>query len=678
MARSYVLDMGNGPRPSISYEAELNPEQLEAVTSKPGPALVIAGAGSGKTRTLTYRVAWLLEHGVAAREILLLTFTNKAAREMLDRVSHLLPGAAEGIWGGTFHSIGNRILRRHAERIGFRQGFSIMDRQDQEDLLDAVIAQSGFVSKERMFPKANVLGDLYSLSINTGEPLGTVIARRSRHFIPLTAEIEKVQVLYEARKKDANSMDFDDLLSKVLELFQTCGDVAAIYQKQFRHVLVDEYQDTNRIQAELIDTLARDHRQVMVVGDDAQSIYSWRGANFENILAFPRRYEGAKVYRITTNYRSVPQILDVANAAIAGNERQFKKDLHSVRKAGPMRPALVALGTNTHQAAFVAQRILELHEEGADLQDMAVLYRAHFHSLEIQLELTRRGIPFELTSGLRFFEQAHVKDIAAYLKFVANPRDETAFKRMVRLLPGVGPKAAETLWRDARAVLADPPDFHLLHQACKPPAKARKYWEQLVHTLEEIAPEGKPTAPSGMLQSVFDAVYDDYLQGKYPNYESRREDLLTLISYARQFSDVEEFLSQLALMSGVETGAELGPMADESQKVTLSSIHQAKGLEWKYVFLIWMAEGMFPSARSIEDPEGLEEERRLFYVAVTRSMDELYLTWPEMRLNSSYGDAFQRASRFLGEIPEELLETWDVQTGIRGEWPESPADVAPF
>jgi len=660
MARSYVIEGPSGARPNIAYEAELNPEQLAAVTSEPGPSLVIAGAGSGKTRTLTYRVAWLLEKGVLPRNILLLTFTNKAAREMVERVSHLMPGAAQGIWGGTFHSIGNRILRRHPERIGFQQGFSIMDREDQEDLMASVMARAGFTSKEKRFPKADVLGDLFSLSINTGEPISKIVTDRYRYFFPLIPDIEKMHVLYEGRKRETNSMDFDDLLSKTLQLFELCPDVAEVYQKQFQHVLVDEYQDTNRIQAELVDSIARVHRNVMVVGDDAQSIYSWRGANFENILAFPKRYDGANVFRITTNYRSVPEILNVANAAIAGNTKQFPKELTAIRKSGPARPGLVSLATNNQQAAFVAQRILELHEEGADLHEIAILYRAHYHSMEIQLELTRRGIPYEITSGLRFFEQAHIKDMAAFLKFVANPRDEMSFKRIVRLLPGVGAKGAETLWDQTRSALGEPANFAKLHEACKPPSKSAKHWTQLVHTLEEIAPEGKPLGPATMIESVLEAVYDEYMQGKFSNYESRREDLLTVINYARQFESTEDFLSQLALLSGIETSSELGPMADETEKITLSSIHQAKGLEWKFVFLIWMTEGMFPSSRSLENPDSLEEERRLFYVAVTRSRDELYLTWPEMRLGSGWGDAFQRPSRFLQEIPEALLEEWNV------------------
>jgi DNA helicase-2/ATP-dependent DNA helicase PcrA len=652
----------HGPEGSSSpdYAAELNEQQLAAVTSPPGHALVIAGAGSGKTRTLTFRVAWLLEQGVPARNILLLTFTNKAAREMLERVGSLVAQGAEGLWGGTFHSVGNRILRRHAERIGFRQGFSIMDREDQEDLIESVVAREGMRTPDRKFPKGEVLSDVFSYSLNTGFPIRKVLLEKYRYFIPQAEQIERVQVAYEGRKKEANAMDFDDLLSKTLELLQTCDDIAAQYQEQFRHILVDEYQDTNRLQAELIELLAKRHGNVMVVGDDAQSIYSWRGADFENILRFPQRHPDAQVFKIETNYRSVPAVLQVANSAILANERQFPKALSAVRPEHPVKPALVPLSTNNQQAAFIAQRVLELHEEGVDLREIAVLYRSHFHSMEVQLEFTRRGIPFAITSGLRFFEQAHVKDVASFLKFSINPRDEVAFKRVVRLLPGIGAKSAESLWSASSAILEGGNEFARLAEA-KVPTKASKAWQQLVHTFSDIA----PLAPAAMIESVLFAVYEDYMKGKFANFDARREDLGTLANYARQFENTEEFLSQLALLGAVETSQALASDEGDDEKVTLSTIHQAKGLEWSAVFLIWLTEGMFPSSRSSESPAGLEEERRLFYVGITRCKDELYLTYPDMRLNAAYGEALQRPSRFLHEIPEHLLETWEVGVAPR-------------
>ena len=533
MAREYTLKRPpTADVAKIDFAAELNPQQHAAVTAPPGPALVIAGAGSGKTRTLIYRVAYLIENGIAPSNILLVTFTNKAAREMLDRVSTLVPHDTAGLWGGTFHSIGNRMLRRHAVAAGFQNGFSIIDREDQQDLLESVIATSGVDPKDKRFPKGEVLADIFSFSLNTNRPIGHVLQSKYEYFLPLLSQIEDVRVRYEARKKSANSLDFDDLLEKPLELLRRDEKVAAAYRYQFQFILVDEYQDTNKLQADFIDSLAANHGNIMVVGDDAQSIYSWRGANFQNILDFPNRYPLASVYKIEINYRSVPEILAVANAAISGNVQQFKKELQPHRAVSDSKPALVPLGDSRQQALFVAQRILELRDEGCELDEIAVLYRAHYHSMEVQMEFTRHGIPFQITSGLRFFEQAHVKDAAAFLKFVVNPRDEVALKRVVRLLPGIGARSAEQIWKQVGEGIATSfASFATLLEPVRVTAKSAKAWEQLVCTLDEMAPNAKPLPPAQMLECVFEAIYDDYLKAKFTNYEARREDLRTLSEY---------------------------------------------------------------------------------------------------------------------------------------------------
>src|SRR5712664_3829463 len=675
MSRQYTLQRAPASRNGgihIDYAAELNEQQLAAVTAPPGPILVIAGAGSGKTRTLTYRVAYLLENGIDPRNILLLTFTNKAAREMLGRVANLLPVDASGLWGGTFHSVGNRILRRHGTALAYSSGFTIMDRVDQ---------------KEIRFPKGDVLAEIFSFVVNTEKPLEELLAEKFPYFLPLLDKIQDVHERYEKKKKATNSMDFDDLLQKTLSMFQEHERIAEFYRRQFQFILVDEYQDTNKIQADLVDLLARDHRNVMVVGDDAQSIYSWRGANFQNILEFPKRYPDAQVFKIEMNYRSVPEILEVANAAIAANVQQFRKNLSATRESKTLRPALVALNDGSEQAQFVAQRILELRDENVDLNDVAVLYRAHYHALELQLELSRRGIPYQITSGIRFFEQAHIKDVTSFIRFVANPRDEVAFNRMVKLLPGIGNRTATNLWQawergvavagigssavvvakaddpgqeaTSPAVAVKAPDYneHLL--AMNVPAKAKKMWPQLAHTLDEIAPGGEPNPPSEMITSIVEAIYDDYAKVNFANYELRREDLNQLAAFARQFKDVNEFLSQLALISNVD--AETAPnQTGDKEAVNLSTEHQAKGLEFHTVFVIWLTDGMFPSSRSMDQRKDLEEERRLFYVAITRAKDELYFTYPHMRLTGGYGDVFQRPSRFLKEIPNKLVEDWQV------------------
>jgi len=685
MSRQYTLQRLPAPTSTnIDYAAELNEQQLAAVTAAPGPLLVIAGAGSGKTRTLTYRVAYLLENGIDPRNILLLTFTNRAAREMLGRVANLMPVDASGLWGGTFHSIGNRILRRNGSSLGYSSGFTIMDREDQKDLIDAVVISAGIDPKEIRFPKGDVLAEIFSFVVNTEKPLEELLAEKFPYFLPLLERIQDVRERYEKKKKATNSMDFDDLLQKTLSMFQQHERIAEIYRRQFQFILVDEYQDTNKIQADLVDLLAHDHRNVMVVGDDAQSIYSWRGANFQNILEFPKRYPEAQVFKIEMNYRSVPEILKVANAAIAANVHQFRKHLSATRESKALKPALVALNDGAEQAQFVAQRILELRDENVDLNDIAVLYRAHYHAVELQLELSRRGIPYQITSGIRFFEQAHIKDVSAFVRFVANPRDEVAFKRMAKLLPGIGNRTAENLWQRWADVVAAGADrgpgatsasagvsapsyspalgysFAERLLAMNVPVKSRKAWEQLAHTLDEIAPAGQPNMPSEMITSVVEAIYDDYAKANFTNYELRREDLNQLAIFARQFKDVHEFLSQLALISNIDAEA-ASIQAGDKEAVNLSSVHQAKGLEFHTVFVIWLTDGMFPSNRSLDTRDALEEERRLFYVAITRARDELYLTYPQMRLSGGYGDIFQRPSRFLQEIPNELLEDWQVR-----------------
>ncbi len=665
MARKYTLKPpASAATHRIDYAAELNAQQFEAVTSRESAALVIAGAGSGKTRTLTYRVAWLLEQGISPASILLLTFTNKAAREMIDRVNTLLGHEVDGLWGGTFHSVGNRILRRHPEPAGLRPGFSILDREDQKEMLAAVLSHLTIDTKEKRFPKSDVLTEIISLTVNTGATIADTVSERFPYFQHLTEQIVEVGNGYRERKRAANVVDFDDLLVKTLELFHVSPEIATRYQEQFRHILVDEYQDTNHLQSQLIDAFAARHRNIMVVGDDAQSIYSWRGADFRNILEFPNRYPGAVIYKIETNYRSVPPILNVANAAIRANTEQFEKNLSASRAEVENKPVLVALADSAQQAQFVAQRVLELRDEGMELHDMAVLYRSHFHSMELQMELTRRGIPFRITSGVRFFEQAHVKDVVSFMKFVVNPLDELSFKRMIRLLPGIGAGTAEKIWNQARPAFAGTTvAFSGVLGGVKVGAKSASAWRQLGFTLDEIAPAGTPVSTSQMIEIILEAVYDDYMKIKFTNYENRREDLMNLASYSEQFDNVEDFLAQLALIGGLEqesaTAAE-----DDHEKLHLSSIHQAKGLEWRCVFLIWLTEGRFPSARSLEDTAALEEERRLFYVAVTRAMDELTLCFPEMSMNSAYGEFYQRPSRFLTEIPVELLDTWEIEPGF--------------
>lgn len=672
MARNYTLHSTHEPSTRIDYKAELNEQQYAAVTSPPGQALVIAGAGSGKTRTLTYRVAWLLDNGIQPESILLLTFTNKAAREMQHRVQELVTQDATRIWGGTFHSIGNRILRYNAERLGYRKGFSIMDREDQKDLMETVLGSSGIDTTTYRFPKAEVLGDIFSLADNTLCGLKEIINTRYPYFEEVASGILKMRTLYQEKKRETNCMDFDDLLALTVKLLEENEDLLERYRTQFEFVLVDEYQDTNSLQCRMVELLTGPQGNLMVVGDDAQSIYSWRGADVSNILEFDQHWPRARVHKIEVNYRSVPEVLNLANAAIAMNRGQIPKNLVPARESKGMLPALVSLDSSSAQAAFVAQRILELQDEGTELNDIAVLYRAHFHSMEIQMELTQRGIPFQITSGLRFFEQAHVKDVAAFMKFAVNRQDEVSFMRMVRLVEGIGNVSAAKLWQDwLKSDAAKAETMHSTFSSVllplKVPKKAKTTWEQFAYTLDElIDKEGKVAAPAQMIRSITDGVYEDYMKAKFKNYEQRQQDLEQLSNFSDRFTDPLEFLSQLSLLSGVDTDNK--PAQQEQQDrdaVTLTTGHQAKGLEWNVVFAVWLADGMFPHKRAIDEggDAALEEERRLFYVTVTRAKDELYLTYPVINHQARDGDIMMRPSRFITDLPKDLVEVWNVKSG---------------
>ena len=662
----------------IDYEKELNPQQLAAVRAEPGPILVIAGAGSGKTRTLTYRVAWLIENGLPPDRLLLLTFTNKAAREMLGRVASLFPLDSGRVWGGTFHSVANRILRRHARLLGYESSYAIHDREDSKELLGACISEAGVDVKERRFPKPEVIIEVLSLSANTGRPIEQIVTQQYPWFEEVVPDLGRIARFYAERKRKANAMDYDDLLLNLLKLLTEHPETAELYGRQFLSLLVDEFQDTNRLQSDIVDRLAARHRNVMVVGDDAQSIYSWRGANFRNIMEFPKRYPDARIFKIEQNYRSTPQILTLANHAILANTQQFHKELQPTRKDGPV-PQLVPVFNASEQAAFISAQLLELRDQGVELREMAVLYRSHYQSMELQMELTRRNIPFSITSGLRFFEQAHVKDVAAYLKLAVNPRDELAFKRLARMLPKVGNATASKLWAKLLPQLPAqepatqaahplpgmemaPAAFATLVERLTPtvPKPAHKPWKQFAETMRQLGDPALFADPARMVRMVLDSGYEEHLKANFENYLARRDDLTQLGSYAARFKDTHAFLTDLALLTNVES-EDAGVQPRDDECVRLSTVHQAKGQEFDVVFVITLNEGAFPNARALEMPEGEEEERRLFYVAVTRARNELYLLFPQVRLGNYSGDTFQKPSRFLSEIPAHLYEEVKVE-----------------
>jgi DNA helicase-2/ATP-dependent DNA helicase PcrA len=640
-------------RRGIDYAEALNPEQLAAATAPPGPVLVIAGAGTGKTRVITYRVAYLIEAGVKPEEILLLTFTNKAAREMMGRVETLVGASVHQVWGGTFHHVAHRILRKHAERLGYRAGYTILDREDARSLMRACIADrkgrapGKASSSEKRFPQPQVLGAIHSLAVNTQTHAADVVASRYPHFAGRTDQILAVMRAYEERKRAANAMDYDDLLWNWLRLMED-DEFRTLLRARFRHVLVDEYQDTNRLQGEIVDSLGLPGRSVTAVGDDAQAIYAWRGATPENILTFPERYATCRAFKLETNYRSTPEILTVANRSLLANPRRFEKDLRPSRGTGPL-PEIVPCRDAFQQSRFVAESLLRMHEDGMPLEDIAVLYRSHWNALELQLELQRRDIPFRVRGGIRFFEQAHIKDATAFLRAVANPRDEIAWFRALPLVPHVGPATTRALV-DALGGLPDPVaslgDEAVVGLVSR---KAQGVFARFAGVVQRIALPAMREKPGEMIRHVVDAFYGDYLATRYANARLRDEDLAQLALYAGQFDSVEAFLSDLALAGVVE--AETSPVGpDEDRYVTLSTVHQAKGLEWRVVFVIWLADGRFPTDYAGKVKGGYEEERRLFHVAVTRARDELVLAYPMTYRWRGMDPVLMKRSRFLAEL----------------------------
>ncbi|MGH9369095.1 MAG: ATP-dependent helicase, partial [Thermoanaerobaculia bacterium] len=536
MERKYVLRKAVGPRTyRVDYDRELNEEQREVVLASGGPILVIAGAGSGKTRTLVYRVARRIESGVDPSRILLLTFTNKAAREMLRRVEALLTVDTRRLMGGTFHSVGNRLLRRFGTRVGIASNFSILDEEDSREMLEASVSDQKIPVTEKRFPRGDVLADLYSFTINTSRPFPEVLAERAPHFLALEEEIVRVFQRYRERKRAANACDYDDLLLAWKRLLEESPETAAALAASYDEVLVDEYQDTNRLQGEIVDGMAKVKRNVTVVGDDAQAIYSFRGASFENILGFPERYPDARTFRLTWNYRSSPEILALANASIAHNRRQFEKELRASRGSGAL-PAVVPLPDIPDQARFAAQRLLEWHDEGEKLSDLAVLYRAHYQALELQIELTRRGIPYEIRSGMRFFEQRHVKDVLAFLRLVVNPKDELSWKRALKVFPRVGERSAAAVWE---AIAARPDPLAAFRErgarGIELPRGASGPIESFRQLVSRLDSPALSASPAEAIRTVVEEVYRDFARAKFPNGEARLDDLEQFAQFAQGY-----------------------------------------------------------------------------------------------------------------------------------------------
>ncbi len=671
----YVLESSRPAKPPFDLERELNPQQRAVVEAPPGELLVLAGAGTGKTRTLTYRVARLIAAGCKPERTMLVTFTNRAAREMVARVEGLLGLDMRRCSAGTFHHVGHRLLRRHGEALGFGSDFGILDPEDGRELIGSVVAELGLsVLTAKRFPSAKLLITMISQASGSLCSVATIVDRRFPNFLDQLTLIDKIAIGFRERKRKLNLVDFDDLLALWLELLRDPKHAALgeLLRTSYDHLLVDEYQDINAMQGALIDEMASRHRSLTCVGDDAQSIYSFRGADFAQIHDFRLRHVDAKVLPLTLNYRSTPEILALANRSIRHNREQHPKELQAMRQPGSL-PAVIPLRDVMQQAELVAQRVLELHhEQTLPLSKMAVLYRNHAHSLELQVELTRRGIPFMVRSGLRFFEQAHIKDVVAYLRARENPRDGLAWLRLLRLWPGIGMRTAEKVAATlaGETLPGEPapalPDLlssvaeRLAHEAEQSRGRAREALHRLAKLFEALDDPGQ-RSPGKAIRTVLAQHYSEYAERTFTNADARKEDLDNLASFAERWPDARDFLAELALVNGVS--AENVIMADEpDDKLVLSTIHQAKGLEWPIVFVLWVADGRFPAAQSMRTPQDLEE-RRLFYVAVTRAADELHLLYPTIEEGRDGPSKLLRPSRFVAEIDHApaVFERWEIE-----------------
>lgn len=627
----------------INYETELNREQLQVVTAGNGPCLVLAGAGTGKTRTIVYRVAYLMEQGVSPDKILLVTFTNKAAREMLSRIELIVGRPPQGFWGGTFHHVGHALLRRYGSRIGIAPNFTILDQDDNLGFLKTVMSEQGISTKksDNTFPSPDVIENLISFSISSVRPLPELISEWLPKHEARVDDIIALAARYAQKKQERNVVSFDDLLAFWLRLLRERPEVRSQLGGKFEYVLIDEYQDTNRLQGLIVEELAREHKNILVVGDDAQSIYAFRAATVENIMRFPEVFPGARTFRLEQNYRSTQAILDLANASILLNRRQFAKELRTVHGKGDA-PELIACADPAQEARFVVDKIMEFREAGEDVLQSAVLFRAAYHGMQIELELQKRGVPYIVRGGMRFFEQAHIKDVLAYLRVVANPQDEIAWQRVLKMEPGIGEKTAAVIsvavQHNSMAALMGRTHETLL--------RINRRVEKL-RDLKEV---------DRMIKCVVADFYEDYAEAKFENARDRLEDLEQLAIFAKTYETLPQFLADSTLSEGFrsERGAAVEPDAMKEYLV-LSTIHQAKGLEWKNIFLVGLVDGQFPHYKSFARRDELEEERRLFYVATTRAKKRLFLTYPIAALGS-YGMAFNKPSLFVRELDSRLYK----------------------
>jgi DNA helicase II / ATP-dependent DNA helicase PcrA len=645
------------PEYRIAYTELLNEQQLIAVMHDSGPALVVAGAGTGKTRTLVYRVARLVEDGVPPGSILLLTFTRRAAKEMLDKASGVLDDRCTQVRGGTFHQYCNLLLHMYADHIGYPHNFTLLDQPDAADAIQYARAPLAAQVRGKRFPQKQTLLSIFSASVNRKLPIYEILATGYPQFLGHHDLIEEVQKRYSVYKSDNAVMDFDDLLVHTRNLLAGNEQIREKVASVNRHVMVDEYQDTNALQAELATLFSSEYGNIMAVGDDAQSIYAFRGADFRNILTFPDRFGDCKVIRLEENYRSVQPILDLSNTLINKARQKFEKKLFTRREGGDL-PGLVKAPCERDQSRFVSQMVLQMREQGLSLSDMAVLFRNGRDSYDLEWELNRKNIPFQKFGGQKFAEAAHIRDILAHLRIIVNPDDQIAWSKILLLLDGIGPKTAEELISWLRKNKAR--DFSDCGLASR---SYRKQLELLSITLAEIS--AYRTQPDKAVAAAV-GYYKPICARRFDDFPKRIKDLEAFSGLAGSYRDLEQLLQELTLDPLDATAIGTERSEKDENPLVLSTIHSAKGLEWDTVFLIQCLEGIIPSGYSVDDPDAMDEELRLLYVACTRARERLFVTYPVTK-ESSFGEYFSNPSRFLDGIPEKVLESWLLEEEPSGK-----------
>ncbi len=629
----------------IDYSKELNENQLEAVKTTKGAILVIAGAGSGKTKTLVYRCARLIEDGIMPNNILLLTFTKKAANQMLSRASSILDERCEQVEGGTFHSFSNKILRRYSTFLGLDNNFTIVDSQDAQDII-LHLTNTLYPKKEKRFPKKSTILEIYSKSVNKKTLVAEIIDKEYPNFINSTDKIIEIQKAYVNYKREKSLLDYDDLLLYLKFLLEDNDSIRKKLSNQYKYIMVDEYQDTNSLQADIIKLIASEHNNVMAVGDDKQSIYAFRGANYKNILEFSSIFPDTKIIKLEKNYRSSQNILNLTNAIIDKAKTGYKKELYS-DIVSINKPGLIKAKNSLIEAQFVCQKVLELLDEGVELRDICVLIRNSRMSYNLEVELSKFDIPYQKFGGLKFIDSAHIKDIIAHLRVILNPRDEISLNRILLLLEGIGPKAVSTI---IPLMTQKNYEVKLL------PSKISKSIEPLFSLLLKTTELDLAQIIDKIL-----AYYKPILKEKYEDYQKREKDLDHFLYLSKNYKKLDSLLSDLALEppeSSVE-GVYQKNIKDDC--LTISTIHSAKGLEWNSVFIIGAVDGRFPSVYSFNSLDELEEELRLMYVASTRAKSNLFISYPIDMYDYSTQMILSKPSRFLDNIDEDLIEIWDIE-----------------